>query len=276
MVTQANDRRRIDTSIVSPGRTCQYRTYVSHSTSSTLPVFVSAATTTTTDYDVVVEVDYIYYDTYLGVYKYYTNSSTYELVREVGQYFSGNITTTMDSNTEIYVQMHPFHPISCAGFFVNVQRHEVQAYEAQNTTLGQTEGASSSKEESETIFLVILVLAVALGVVVLGTVGAVMIYRKYWKPKNKKEVSPRPNNTIEVLSGVANKQIEDIPPLYIVNNSSTNPTPGGVPYVDTNASVQPQLVLNNPIDGRRVHPLPNDVITHAPVVGQPISVNQQV
>ena len=73
-------------------------------------------------YSVIVSIDYVYYYTYLGIYKYHTDSNTYEFVAEVGENYEGNITTTMDGNTEIYVQMHPFSYLSCAGFYVFVNK----------------------------------------------------------------------------------------------------------------------------------------------------------
>ena len=93
------------------GRTCEYRTYLSSSTS------YSSST-----YNVTVEIDHVYYRTYLGVYQYHTDSKAYELVREVAQLFTGNITTTMDDNTEVYVLMHPFVMFSYAEFTIHVDR----------------------------------------------------------------------------------------------------------------------------------------------------------
>ena len=108
-VTRLNQGNRVDTGIVGPGKTCDYRTYLNNTISTIVFTSVSSSSVI---YNVTVTVDYVWYYTYLGVYKYFIDSNSYELVREVGEYFYGNITTTMDSNTEIYVQMHPFSTYS--------------------------------------------------------------------------------------------------------------------------------------------------------------------
>ena len=98
-----------------PGRTCKYRTYINNNVSTTVltsGVYKSEA------YNVTVNVDYVYKQTYLGVYKYHIDSNSYELVREVNQFFIGNIRTMIDINTEIYVQIHPYNLLSHAEFTV--------------------------------------------------------------------------------------------------------------------------------------------------------------
>ena len=52
------------------------------------------------------------------MYKYHIDSNSYELVREVDQFFIGNIRTMIDINTEIYVQIHPYNLLSHAVFTV--------------------------------------------------------------------------------------------------------------------------------------------------------------
>ena len=50
------------------------------------------------------------------MYKYTLGSDNSELVREVGAGFTGAIKTTVDINTEIYVQMYPNSTSSSATF----------------------------------------------------------------------------------------------------------------------------------------------------------------
>ena len=94
-----------------PGRTFEYRTYLS-----------SNGSYSSSTYLVTVEVDYVYSQTYLEVYQYYTDSNTYDLVREVDQNFTDNITTHMNNTTDVYVLMHPFTSLSCAAFTVYADR----------------------------------------------------------------------------------------------------------------------------------------------------------
>ena len=139
-MTRARQTNNVTTSIVAPGRTCKYRTYISNSTSTSTG---SASTT----YNVTVDINYVYYNTYIGVYRYHTNSNSYELVREVGQNFSGTINTTINETTEIYVQMHPFYYLSCAGFDVATIYVEP---ELSTQSGGSTQTAASSGSEGTT------------------------------------------------------------------------------------------------------------------------------
>ena len=135
---------------MSPGRTCDYRTYVNNSVST--PVYTSVNSTNVTS-NVTVEVDYVYYDTYLGVYKYLIDSNSYEFVREVEENFTGNITTTIDSNTEIYVQMHAFHALSCAGFYVRVSESSSSSNDYSGS--GTTDDSDSSAVVGITIAIIV-------------------------------------------------------------------------------------------------------------------------
>ena len=156
---------------MAPGRTCKYRTYISNSTSTSTG---SASTT----YNVTVDINYVYYNTYIGVYRYHTNSNSYELVREVGQNFSGTINTTINETTEIYVQMHPFYYLSCAGFDVSTIYVEPElstqsggltqtASSGSEGTTGSTEGKSKSLS-GRMIALIIMSLILGSAVLLFG------------------------------------------------------------------------------------------------------------
>ena len=157
VITSNNQSNYVATSIVSPGRTCEYRTYVNNNVSTT--VFTSGVSTSQT-YNVSVSVDYVWYDTYIGVYKYFIDSNSYELVREVDEDFYGYINTTMDSNTEIYVQMHAFHNLSCAGFTVYVN-----STSSSSSNGGTNEGTNEDDGGSNTVVAVIVFLVV-LGIII--------------------------------------------------------------------------------------------------------------
>ena len=116
---------------MSPGRTCEYRTYLSSYS------YYSSST-----YLVTVEVDYVYDQTYLGVYLHYTDSNTYDLVEEVDQTFTGNITTYMNSDTDVYVQMHPFTSSSCAAFTVHADR--ISTYSSSSNSSSSSSSSSNS------------------------------------------------------------------------------------------------------------------------------------
>ena len=137
---------------MSPGRTCEYRTYLSS--------YSSYST-----YNVTIEVDYVYNYTYLGVYQYHTDSNTYDLVREVGQSFTGNISTTIDSNTDVYVQMHPFTSLSCAAFTVHADR-----ITSSSSNAGTDESSGGGKKLSAIEILLIVLSIIIFFILLVGFV----------------------------------------------------------------------------------------------------------
>ena len=153
-MSQNNQSTRVDTGIVSPGKTCQYRTYINDTVST--PTFFSASLDNA-NYNVTVAVDYVYDNTYLGVYKYFKFTNEYELISEVDRNFAGNITTTMDTSSEIHVQMHPFSTESCAGFNVYADRTE--------------DTVTSSDDGLHLGIIIAIVLVVVWGSLVLGSFG---------------------------------------------------------------------------------------------------------
>ena len=165
VITSYSRSNNVATSIVSPGRTCEYRTYVNNTVSTT--VFTSVASNSET-YDVSINVDYVYYETYLGVYRYHTDSNSYELVREVEENFTGYINTTMDSNTEIYVQMHPFYFLSCAEFNVSVTPTSSSSSNGSTSgsTNGGTTGGTNEDEGGSSAVVAVIVFLVVLGIII--------------------------------------------------------------------------------------------------------------
>ena len=195
----------VTTSIVSPGRTCEYRTLVNNNVSTTL--FTSGVSTNET-YNVTVYVSFVYYETYLGVYRYHTDLNSYELVREVDKDFYGYINTTMDSNTEIYVQMHPFHDLSCARFIVDVNSP-----------------SSSSNDGGSSVVFTVIVILVVLGIIFgLWGCGCFVVYRLCFKtisdsePIPTTESRPSPRITTGVQIAIDQKREN----MYYVNGGAYN------------------------------------------------------
>ena len=156
VITQTNVTNRIDTGVVSPGKTCQYRTYINNNFSSS--GFIPNVDNET-NYEVTVAVEYVHSDTVLGVYKYYKNTNTYELVTEENSGFNGNITTTIDPNTEVYVQMHSFSSSSSAGFDLYFNTHD-----------GDEESVDKENEDIHISMLVVIIPAFIWGVTIFGAI----------------------------------------------------------------------------------------------------------
>ena len=209
-MTGTGQSKRIDTSIVRPGKTCEYRTYINNTV--TTPVFTSVSSTTTT-YEVTVDIDYVYYDTYIGVYKYYKESNSYELVREVGQNFSGKIKTTIDDSSEIYVQMHPFYYLSCAGLDIIISDYSP---------------AENSDKLSAGV-IVAIVISVLAATVVFGMVAFCLIYHNYYKTRTNTSTpisKPAPSKAVspQVITGAPLTSSIDDKQIYYIGNTASNPT----------------------------------------------------
>ena len=84
------------------------------------PVTLSSNNSNT--YDVTVDIEYIHNDTYLGVYKHALYSNSSELIQEVEAEFIGTIKTTVDINTEIYVQMYPSSSLGYSIFNITTKK----------------------------------------------------------------------------------------------------------------------------------------------------------
>ena len=84
------------------------------------PVTLSSNNSNT--YDVTVDVEYIHSDTHLGVYKHTLYSNSSELIQEVEAEFIGTIKTTVDINTEIYVQMYPSSSLGSSIFNITTKK----------------------------------------------------------------------------------------------------------------------------------------------------------
>ena len=225
-VTSITQNNYVDTGIVYPGRTCDYRTYL-NDTVSTIPNTTLSAPATPTaaipfvftsteearnissanlTYSVTVSVEYVYYNTYLGVYKYHTDSNSYEFVTEVGENYVGNITTTMDGNTEIYVQMHPFTYLSCAQFYVYVNK---------------TDDVESSNSDDE-LNIGIVVCIVAVVTICVGSlvfVGSCILYKKFWKRKLLYQQPSNPQPQPQVITGVPTEPIQTKENFHLITNN---------------------------------------------------------
>ena len=200
-MTRSGQTNNVTTSIVTPGRTCEYRTYMNNSAS-------TSTGSTNTTHNVTVDIGYVYYDTYIGVYKYHTDSNTYELVREVGRNFSGLINTTMNDTTEIYVQMHPFSFLSCAGFDVYIDTEPglfTQSAGSTQTSSGSGGTTESTERNSKGIsggILALIIIFSLLGAAALLFGSAFLIVyceQRTKRPRNTpvRRITP----TVEVASG---------------------------------------------------------------------------
>ena len=147
---------------MSPGRTCDYRIYLSSYS------YYSSST-----YLVTVEVDYVYSQTYLGVYLHYTDSNTYDLVEEVNQTFTGNITTYMNSDTDVYVQMHPFTSLSCAAFTVHADRISTNSSSSSSSSNSGTDESSGGGKKLSALEILLIVLSIIVFFILL--VGFVLL-----------------------------------------------------------------------------------------------------
>ena len=154
VISAVDQNMRVDTGIVPPGTTCENRNYISYSGS------------TASKYTLTVIVDYVLYDTRLGIYYYDRNSNSYEEVTEVSTNYTGNLTANVESNREVYVLMNPYHNLSCAGYNVSV-------------------GTYTSEDDDDlsvAIIIVIVLWAVAFSVAV-GGITFFLIYKFVCKSK---------------------------------------------------------------------------------------------
>ena len=117
-----------------------------------------------------VDVQYVDSDTYLGVYKYTLSSDNIQLIQEVEAGFTGEIKTTVDIRTEIYVQMHPNGTSGSAIFDVRSKK---------------------PGDDDNGIIVTIIVVLIVVGVIV-GAVGLgiFIIYKKCWKSRNSTQSDP--------------------------------------------------------------------------------------
>ena len=199
---------------------------------------------TNTTHNVTVDIGYVYYDTYIGVYKYHTDSNTYELVREVGRNFSGLINTTMNDTTEIYVQMHPFYSLSCAGFDVYIDpepglftQSTSSTSSAQTASSSGSGGTTESTEEKGTSLsggmIALIIISFMVGTVVLVFLLAILPI--YFGNRNRMRrntpvrpiiASPEVASGAPVTSNQTNKKFyqigNSIRDLNAFNNSHTN------------------------------------------------------
>ena len=221
-VSQEGQIKNITTGIVSPGKTCQYRTYINTTSSSN------------TQYNVTVSFDYVYYQTYFGIYKYHTDSNTYELVTEVGRDYTGNITgILLDTNTEIHLQMHPFSNLSCAGLSVYVEEYEK---------------SPSENSKLHVAIVVVIVLAAVWFSLVLGAVGLFFVYMKFIKPRYSRKIQSTDSKHVEVISGVPNPLDETNVKLYKIDNIVNYNNQANKDNTDANSSSKPPSENDN-LDG---------------------------
>ena len=219
VVSQSGQTHNITTGIVSPGKTCQYRTYINTTSSSS------------SQYNVTVEFHYVYYQTYVGIYKYHTDSNTYELVTEVGRGYTGNVTgIILGENTEIHLQMHPFYYLSCAGITIYAKDYK---------------GSPAEKSKLHVAIIVVIALAAVWFSLVLGAGALFFIYMKFIQPRYRQKVQSTGKNTIEVISGVPAVCEETQVKLYKIDNIFKENDQANKENTDANSSSKPQSENDN-------------------------------
>ena len=247
VVSQSGQTHNITTGIVSPGKTCQYRTYINTTSSSS------------SQYNVTVEFHYVYYQTYVGIYKYHTDSNTYELVTEVGRGYTGNVTgIILSKNTEIHLQMHPFYYLSCAG--ITIYTEEIKVSPVENSKL-------------HVAFIVVIVLGAVWFSLVLGAGALFFIYMKFIMPRSRSKVQSTQKNSVEVISGIPPVSEETQVKLYKIDNIFRENGPANNEDTGGNNSSEPQT--ENNIQDRAEN---GDIIVQGPypeVIFPQIAIPQQ-
>ena len=160
-ITSDEQSRRIETGNVSSGRTCEY----SISLYGRNP---RVAYTINTFY-ITINVEYIHSDTYLGVYRYRLSRDSYELIYEVGAGFTGTLLTTVDINSEIYIQMYPNSTSSSAIFNISSSTNGSNT----NTTTTTTTSTSTTSDGGVNL---VAIASVILIIIILATIITSCIY----------------------------------------------------------------------------------------------------
>ena len=181
-VTVVNERNgRIETGNVSSGITCKYLI------TNYDPITLSPNNSDT--HNVTISVEYVHSDTYLGVYRYDIRSDTVELINEVGTGFTGNITSVVDLNYEVYVQMYPNNSMSSARFSIRtIKVMDGTGNTTQNNTITSSSNSSSDDGISTGAVVAIVLVSVWI-IVILGGIGVYIIYRKYYKNNRTRQIN---------------------------------------------------------------------------------------